>query len=242
MTMSPYRVLVGLDEILDTRFGTLSKIDLLAARELVKKKEYSTRVFDLFESMDARFSDKVFKDLYLKRNEETLSRSLMTDIPLIVGVGLKEVSPMFERGILEGNIEVVVNTYPYVLEDSVHKLLEAALSSFVPVDADIKIIHQDLYKLTPGVLGGVYKEWYCYDLEPWLQIHQKELLSSPMVNTKVVLAKIATSGQMPEVDDEVRCPFRARELIMRQWMDIHYIDVSAFSVNPEFRKKRQYET
>lgn len=238
--MAVYRVLVGLDEILDTRFGTLCKIDREVAKEIIQDDTYIDRLTDNFNELDSRVDLPTYKKLHLTRNEETLSFSLMTDIPLLVGIGLKDLSHMYDRGVLEGNMEVVVNVWPYQLPVEAYRLFEAALDSFVPNQCDIKVINESYYGLTPEVLNSQYREWYCYDIEPWLAIHQNSLMETPVTDTSIHIAKISTSGKLPETVEGVGDAFKARELILKQWLNISYLDVNAFSVNVDFRKRRNF--
>lgn len=232
--MSDYRILVDLDALFDTRIGTLATIDEEMATRVVMDPRYGSRETDVFSKLDSSVDDNVYSDRYLKRDEATLAKSLISDVIFNLGIGLRDLGDVYDRGVMEGGIEVVVNFYPYVLSKEKQDIILDGVGCYLPITTKVKAASYSPWSLSPSSLNGTYSEWYCYDIEPWLAVNSEALLVDRAIDIKVQLPLISTSGVIPEPDEIVPCPFKAREMIMREFIDISYNPVSLFSANVKF--------
>ncbi len=232
--MADYKILVDLDAILDTRIGTLARMDEDVATEIVKSKKYIERLTDRFSSINLLVDDAKYSDLYLKRDERTLAKSLISDVVYTLSLGLQELGGIYDRGIIEGELEVTVNTYPYSLSEDKIKIILDGLGCYLPLHVKVTSVNLSPWHLSSEALSKSYMEWYCYDIEPWLLINTNGLLTNRAPEVKVHLPRISTSGELPERDPLIPCPFKAREMVLREFLDITYNEVSLFSANYEF--------
>ena len=229
MEKKGYRVLVDLDSILDTRLGTIALLSQEAAKALGPSKEYISRETDIFSTLDSRIDDVEFRDRYLKRNEDTLKCSVITDIPYQLGISVKNLTHHVDNGLMGGIIEIVVNTYPYRLSEEVRDLLRLAMQQFIPMPGNVTIEYIDVYALSPSLIKSRYDEWYAYHIDEWLSIHQQSILTSIMKPVLVTLPRLSTTGVIPDSPDVD--PFSAKELIFSTYFRLIHISASYYSYN-----------
>lgn len=234
MSRENYRVLVELDAILDTRLATLGTIDVDLANDLGQSEAYFNRYCDNFSLLDARADDDVFKKRYLHRTAEILQYALMTDVLHLLCIGFNDMLPSIERGISPKDTALEVNMYPYVLDARTKELIEAAILHHIPYEIPVRLVYIDMYQLSPRYLADSYDEWYLYNIEPWLAVHQEEILRRPITKVQIVLPKLSTSGNDPLAESFDMEPFKARELIFKPMMSLNYIDLKYFSYNHGF--------
>lgn len=229
-----YKVLVDLDAILDTRLATLATVDETIANDIGQSEAYLNRYCDNFSVLDPKVDDGVFKDRYLKRNADILKYALMTDVLHLLCIGFNDMLPSIQRGISPKDTVLDVNIYPYVLDSRTKELIEAAILHHIPFEIEVKLVYIDMYNLSPTYLKTAYKEWYVYNIEPWLALHQDELLKRPITSLQVVLPKLSTSGNDPKAESFDMDPFKARELLFKPIINLNYIDLRFFTYNHGF--------
>lgn len=110
---------VDLDSLLDTRFGTLMRMEPKYAIYASGADEYSNRVTDDFRAIFGdEFDLQFYKELYQHRDKSTLFYSRRTDMVTFLR------QQIYRQAILKatgdpriGQLEVVVNYYPYKLDE-----------------------------------------------------------------------------------------------------------------------------
>lgn len=236
MERDGYKVLVDLDTILDTRLGTVGLLDLDIGQSLATNRDYVSRETDMLSKIDPRIDDKLFRDRYLKRNEMTLSKSVMTDIPYHLGLGMEELVKSNDIGLIKGAVEIHINVYPYVLTEDVRRLISLGLKQYIPDPVRVSTVYTDPYGLSPGVLKSKYDEWYAYDIDQWLGIHQDKILTSILKSFIITLPRLSTTGVIPEdVDID---PWSAKELVFSEFFRMVHINASYYTYNYEMTEFR----
>lgn len=229
-----YKVLADLDAILDTRLATLATVNEDVANELGQSEKYFNRYSDYFSQLDTQIDDKVYRDRYLKRNSSILKYALMTDVIHLLCMGFHDMIPSIQRGISPKDTVLEINIYPYVLDERTKELIEAAILHHIPYEITVRLVYIDMHSLSPSYLKGTYDEWYTYDIEPWLVMHQEALLKKPITSVQIVLPKLSTSGNDPQAESFDIDPFKARELLFKTTLSLNYIDLKFFTYNHGF--------
>lgn len=229
-----YRILVDLDALLDTRLATLATMDVELANKVGQSLEYYNRYSDDLSLIDPNVNSNEFKDRYLKRNETILSYALMTDVLHLVCLGLQSMLDNIQRGISPRDTRVEINTAEYRLSQSQRKYIEAAVLHHIPFEVDVKLVSLGLYNLNPAYLRTNYKEWYTYNIEPWLVIHEQDILAKPSTEVQIVLPKLSTSGNDPLAESFEIDPWLARELLFKPHLSLNYVDLRFFTYNHQF--------
>lgn len=235
-----YSILVDLDAILDTRLGTLGVLDEGIGKKMSLSRLYVERETDVFSKIDPNVDDSKYNDLYLKRNENTLRLSVMTDIPYQLGIGLRSLIPQVNNGLIDGNIEIVINTYPYKLSSDIKRLIARGVKMYIEDPVRVVSKYIDVYALTPNSIKDTYDEWYAYDIDQWLAIHQTEILTCKMKKVMITLPRISTSGQMPD-NPEVD-PFSAKELVFSSFFKLVHINASYYTYNHDMTVVRRNQS
>ncbi len=234
MSADHYRVLLDFDALMDTRLATLASIDESLANEVGQTEEYYNRYSDKLSQINEQIDDKVFADRYLKRNKDILQYCLSTDVLQLITLGFNSMMPSIHRGIIPKDVRVVINFYPYRLSKTEMRLIEDMVLQHLPYEVSVESIYLDIYNLTPSNLALNYKEWYTYDIEGWVDLHQKVLLSRPITSVNVILPKLSTSGNDPLAESFDVDPFSARELLFKPYINLNYIDLKYFTYNHKF--------
>lgn len=227
--VSGHGILICLDAILDTRLGAMGVVDPEIGMEIGTSRAYAARMTDVMSDIDSRFNQEMFRKTYLSRGENVLRHSIMTDIPYLIGTGIDKMLPQFDNGLIGGEIFVHVNTYPFKVSDDTKRLIEQGVKRYIPDPVRVTCIYMDMYNLTPSLLNSKYKEWYSYNIEQWISIHEKAILGNLYKNILITLPRISTTGKIP--DDPDLDPFSAVELVFSSFFRCKHISASYFSYN-----------
>lgn len=234
MQRDGYKVLVDLDAILDTRLGALGVVDQEIALDIGQSRGYATRETDKFSDIDKRLDDAKYKDVYLKRGMDVLKMSIMTDIPYQIGIGVRELIPQLDNGLIQGSIEVHINTYPFKLSSEISRLIAQGVKKYIPDPVSVSSVYIDLYSLTPKKMSMKYDEWFAYDIDQWMDFHKGEIIAGVMKNMLVTLPRLSTTGVMPE--DSEMDPFSAKELVFSSFFKCVCIHGCYYSYNHDLSK------
>jgi len=225
------KILVSLDCILDTRIGTLRRIDEELAKRVMLSDTYHTRDVDAFEHI----TKDAFKEAYAKRDEDTLTLSLLTNMHSLlkhfIGVLLKE---NLQKPYYDG-VEIVVNLYPYMLSKDVQDEIRKSISVLVNELAEVTLIDYGLDQLSPYHCKSNYRMMIMYDYNEWLNYNAALFAGTQMPEVSLFVpalyfAEKPTDEKLKELCKDNAHPFEAIEMITAPLIDISLIDVSHFSI------------
>jgi hypothetical protein len=179
MTDDTRRLLIELDVLLDTRLGTMAQYpELQPWVESLLLAGYRQRQSDLFTLLVPEFPQALFNERYSQRNETTLKCARVT--PFVHG--LTEIANNMEKeGIgspFDGDVIVEINTYPYTLSDGVLGMLRDIVAYHLAISTQVATVRVAPEQITPKLLSDRYAALALYDLEGWLAIHAKELMTT----------------------------------------------------------------
>lgn len=227
-------IYVSLDALLDTRFGTLIRLNEDKAINLIKNG-YRDRQSDDWTLIDESIDMSAYQELYDKRDHRTLELSRCSGIvPTLcqMVLELKEAS----KGVpFIDNITIDLNTYPYDCTDEVKRELANVASYLTGGVADVKISYVPLIGLMPDYLDSNYDAVIMYDFNDWLEKHGGALKEKPLPRLTFIAPAIF-HGEIPDDKDldfgdlNTNDPFTATEMALADFLMLRLVDVSKFSV------------
>ena len=228
-------IYLDIDAALDTRIGTLARLNQTLAYHALRK-QYHLRRRDSFDGVD----DKVFEELYAKRDTETLKHSVVTNIfhsirEMIIGAAMADAQR--NRDI---HCTVVLNTWPYTLNSQEVELFREMVKRQLFAQIGVEVVHLSPAELTPTHCSDKYGVMIKYDYYWWLETqHQLGTLvrgaalmhSVKLLVPNIWFSAVLTDEQIDELRNSVgMAPLEEMELMLRQLADAEMIPVSHFSV------------
>ena len=229
------RILISLDALLDTRIGTIARMDQnLALRVL--SQGYHVRKSDFFPGVDKQ----LFDEMYAKRDLETLRISQCTNIVLVIKDFVTSIITSAINTPYIDDCEIVINTYPYDIDEQTIKLIKQALMFWVNRFATIDHVHLSDEELTPSLIKDNYDVLYMYSYEHWLDCQTNNFEKTQITRVDLYVPAISfnhdlTDKMIKDIKDETgQHPFEHLKFAMAPFVNMKPIDVSAFSIfNPE---------
>jgi hypothetical protein len=236
------RALVSLDMLLDTRYGTMSLIDSIAADEVIRLKAYRMRYVDNFEILSkGRIPTAMYEELYKNRNGDNLFFARFTDFIYFLKKDFEEASMKFiDRGVNNLKLGLDINLWPYDdLTAQERTWIVRSIRYHMPPNVDVETVYVTPEQLTPGYVDATYDMMAWYDHEEWLAPHWTmeegrpgALQLKPIPNLVLVTPTIASSGVIPEATSEIQDPFGARSAVFVRHVALTYVPSFYASHNP----------
>jgi hypothetical protein len=223
-------IYVELDTLLDTRLGTIAKINPEIA-ELLANTDYQTRKEDKFEGVDS----EAFKLAYSTRDEETLELSVVTN--MIEFLSSMTVN-LTEQGIVRpyhDGAKVVVNYYPYILSVEVRDELVAVISKWLNGLVPVEVVYITPAELTIGYCKECFSIMIMYDYLSWMNARSEEFItqridSITLYGPAIYFNDMPDTKELEKVTTEVMHPLKAMEFLASPLVGLRLIDISFFSV------------
>lgn len=224
-------ILVTLDSLLDTRLGTIAKINDEVFNKIVLDEKYHTRDTDVFEDIDI----VVYKETYSNRNVETLSKSLLTNIILV----LRDIISGLEKQAImaphNADTSVVINVYPYVLIDEELSEISKAISMHLSDLVKINFINMSPKELTPLYCKSNFAVMIMYDYGEWLETNAELFLVTqiPEITLFIPAIYFINKPTEEELNRLVRAsahPMKALKTLAMGIITLEIIDVTYFSI------------
>lgn len=159
-------IYVELDCLLDTRLALLMTIDMYKAMAVIKQPYYN-RERDAFENFDT----EEFQHYYKNRKKPILKNAVKTPIVSII----KEliIAEMMTGGDTADVVvpKVIVNLYPYELQDIEVSVLLRVIAGCIKDICDIETINIPPEELGPSYFKNNIDSAFMYDPIEWLEIH-----------------------------------------------------------------------
>ena len=234
------RALVELDFVLDTRHGTLRRIDEKLADTLVFSNLYRDRVHDNFDLLTNGVIDRAqYKELYAARDTETLFNSKMTDFIYFLRKDIFQGLKRLDRQVDIDSLEVDINFYPYILTPDESNVIRSCMEHYLPRPTVVNMVRYSPEDLTPTFLDNMYDLVAYYNHEDWLGPNSTEILTSRIPLVTLVTPRIATSGELPPPDKRIKDPFLAREACLLKFIALNYVPTFWACHNPFILQKIQ---
>jgi hypothetical protein len=227
------RALIDIDMILDTRYGTLKRIDEKLADALVLTNLYRDRTDDHFDLITNGAIDREqYKALYAARDSETLFHSKMTDFVYHFRKDINEGLTRIDRKVDIESIEVDINVYPYNLEAHEADVIRASMEHYFQWPAVVNIVRLAPEDLSATYVDNSYELMAYYNHEDWLGPNTQSVIDKRIPLVTMITPRISTSGNVPKPDQQIRDPFATRSAYLVKFLALHFIPTSWACYNP----------
>lgn len=224
-------IYVELDCLLDTRLGTLFRINKKNTINLIMNN-YNQRFIDVFPGYDTN----EYNELYAKRDRKTLLVSPST--PLIFFIE-KYVDSLIDKIYTTPIIDIpklVINTYPYNLTDREINIIISGIAAVSAKKIEITTIRKEIKELTPVVLNNNYIIVFMYEYRLWLEHY-----SENEVLNMVTCPDVTMYGPQLVYDENIQSTeleegFKTIENFTRAVIDLQLLPVGYFSCSLEIDK------
>lgn len=230
------RIMIELDTLLDTRLGVMAQSDILRSWiEPLLEKGYRKRQSDHFPLILPEFPQSAYEQAYSKRNEATLRVARPTRM---VGA-LTELTDTLEKKSIgtpfDGDVIIDVNTYPYVLNDSVKTMLRDIVSLNVSISTVVHTVSYAPIDITPQLLDEHYAAFVIYDIDQWLQLHATALMEQKIPTVTLMtparyIREIPTDKDCTVDERGAVNPFALFEESIADLIAVNFLDTEYFSM------------
>lgn len=225
-------IYVQLDALLDTRIGTLSRINPAVVEDLITNG-YCSRSVDHFDGVDM----EAYRALYAQRNEETLIHALPTEM---INVLREMVDVLSEQSITSPyhkGVKVVVNVHPYSLSAENKVTIQETVTQWIQALAPVEIVTLSDEDLTPEHIYATYTTMIMYDWCNWLKVQAQAFNDRPCNGVVLYVPQIHffANGEtyredIKKMTEEIANPMDALKLITAQMFTLELTDTSVFSI------------
>lgn len=168
---------VELDCLLDTRLGTLAKINPGADVAVIESGKYYQRYEDNFSAL-VNIPKEVFDHHYGHRDKETLKLSRTTLVYKLINDAMSDNYLKFMQNIIDHPPTLHVNIYPYELTADESAELKALLSNIM-ISYSVKIIRENPETLPPWKLLRRFGNAWMYNFDDYIRPFYRELEKRP---------------------------------------------------------------
>lgn len=231
MSAPTQKIFVELDCILDTRLGTIARINEQAAIDILNNNYHSRDTDDFSQYID----NEKFKELYEDRDGITLEYSSATSCLHLIETMCRELLVNTAVNPNHSGAELVINLYPYVMENHVIETLINAIRIWIGTNVIITTVN-----LAPEYISAIYcknniSTMFMYNYERWLNKHIESfkdvnLKEMTMYVPAIYHNKKPTSEEMESLLAKGPHPFIELELLLKPVLDFNIIDIRIFSV------------
>lgn len=168
------KVYIDFDSIFDIRMAIVNALDPELAVRIANNENYLTRLSDDLSYLDGRFDKEAFNDLYAKRGSLGLTDMATTAVLDELFIERCERDKAIAQGLDLPKETLVVNVYPFELDNESKLALKESLQSTLEYDAcEVISMLPDL--LTASFFRDGFSRVIMYDFNQWLEMHVEEL-------------------------------------------------------------------
>lgn len=226
-------VFIELDALLDTRISVLMSLGDSALSSAIDGG-YHTRPADIFPKVD----NEQFKLRYAERDKSVLASAVVTPMAIM----LKEFCLETLRNIINTPFhrqpKVIVNVYPYKLEEDEINTIISAIKAITEDMADIEAVYMPYEEITPLYVKRDLSVMVMYDYAKWLEAHSVSGAFKRTTCPEVVLFAPAIYfkpvARYPSADEN---PFEAVEQLAAPLISLKLIPIEKFSMVVKATKK-----
>lgn len=226
------RILVELDAVLDTRLGVLMQ---MGVGEQALALNYRQRRSDRWNELGLTVDQAEFDRRYAARDIYTLAASRPTNITYLLNQITEYLSKLRLNAPMYETCEVILNTYPYDLDQGVLDEIVVAVGVWVSMECTVTTINLPTEAVTPKWLMENTEGYVLYDFNQWLVLHEDGLKTHRMPRNMVMAPKLYWNETPEEDTVEVDGmgmvnPFAAVELALLEYLGLNFQDPEFFSL------------
>jgi len=234
MPNKTYGIYLPLDCVLDTRLGCLyQNFGESISVQMAVSKKYASRKEDSF----AHITREQFKQVYDKRDKQTLANSISTK--LIDYIRETCLSVKYRVSAAQENKDPVIflNLYPYKdISEEEREVIKKYLSMQFANPVEIKIIDMPDRELNYLYVTSNFDIMFMYDYGPFIDTHIKDVESKKFQKITLFGPGIFHNG-LPdkETDEKIRktnmSPWKLVEISLSAAIEVRLIDIDFFNAN-----------
>lgn len=226
-------ILVGLDELLDTRLGTIARLRQEAALSTLENG-YHDRKQDSFQFVDMQ----QYRDLYTQRDSTTLSLSMCTGVIQL----LRELAVTLTEQAIETprhtGAKIVVNLHPYsenLTVEEKDEILKAVKVWLGGTMTEVILDSISPESLTPELLKAMnVASMFMYHHDEWMEAQTRafETTRVPEITLfgPALYSITPTEEQLAKEIKEAAHPLVALEMLASPLVHLQLIPVKHFSI------------
>ncbi|WDS62240.1 hypothetical protein [Pseudomonas phage D6] len=231
------RILIGIDELLDTRLGVIANISQEAAKLLVNNPGYWERDFDDWPKLtNGLVTKEAFEKAWAERGGDnsaaTINASFETGLAPFLYQMLAEADINMMDGMTRSSDEIglAINTAPYVMSPSERATMIEIIQLKYGRELNVKLVDYTIEELTVERLADEFGAMIIYDFANWFKIHHVAIVGVLMPDFNIVHPKLFDMDPSELTLEEKRHEFVKFRSFTQHNMDINWIDARYFSL------------
>lgn len=235
--MSLKRIITPLDIHLDTRLGTIQRINPEAAKVIVNNPEYWLRENDFWDIFSGGLvTNAEFTKAYAERGGEntiaTLSASVRTGIvPFIIRLFADDhINRLNNMADPLSEVSLTINYWPYVLDSEELTWLEDIMHTLYGKSVIIEFVSISMEDLTPDNLNANFAACVMYEFPEWIKLHKTALEKVKLNCFNFIAPKIFEQDVSELPIDQKQASLNAFRMLNLLHMDFEFIDAKYFSL------------
>lgn len=225
------KIYIDLDSLLDTRLGTVSKLNPEAAIQAIQGDRYWDREHtDWHELSNGYLSNEQFNDAWEHRDKETLRESVMTSILAVLGRVLAEYHQNMKEGMATDEVAVEVNVAPYPFDDEEMEELAEILKLNTYKDLPVFFISRPLDELTPEFIREHYDAMILFEFHRWVRLQHVALTKCHCRDVTFIVPRLFERKPERLTDEQKRDEFVAFRLGFLDHLELEFVDPAWFSM------------
>jgi hypothetical protein len=235
-------ILLSLDEVLDTRLGTLHCIDRKYPK-IMLANNWHDRIGDreILEYCD--LSNDEYMEAYGRRGKNVLKHSVITNIVTYIARELAiDITNFPELEEMDSSPGLLLNIYPYNLNKEEKKTFSFLLHRLMPFLGSVDLINVAPKYITPRFIHDKSIYYYFnYDGVKWLNLICDELLEFPLTRLKLYMPALEQINAEPVTQDIAKeagdvNKFDLIGTVWSMYITIQYLPAEMFSI---YKHKRE---
>jgi len=231
------RILLGIDELLDTRLGVIANISQEAAAKLVSNPGYWERDFDDWEKLtDGMITKAAFDEAWANRGGENSAATINASFETGLAPFLYQMLAEADINMMDGmtrqadEIGLAVNTAPYTMSPSERATLIEIIQLKYGSELNVKLVEYTIEELTIERLADEFGAMIIYDFANWFKLHHVAIVGTLMPDFNIVHPKLFDRDPSELTLEEKRHEFVKFRSFTQHNMDINWIDARYFSL------------
>lgn len=226
------KCLVQLDALMDTRLGTLKRINPDSA-ELIRTSWYHKRTSDQFDRNGSKINQAAYTALYSARDEETLKLSMMTQLPKYLMTLIARLTTTQGMPLLSQQFKVDINYYPYDLSEQVLAAIQVAMETYTNGAAEINMVFYAPEDLSVTMVKSCYDIVFLYDFNEWLMQHTAEFEKAQIPEVRFVAPKLYLKdvpAQLLEKVNHEEYVWEQMSMVFMGLVGVVFMDANLYSI------------
>ncbi len=237
-------IMIELDSLFDTRLATIFSFGVETTTTAFDEQYYN-RQMDKFDGIDR----EVFQTRYRERTKAVLKDPLPTPMLQFVRQFVLETNASIYSTPHHMAAKVIINTYPYQLNESEELTILRTLTALLKGQADVEIVHMSFEELTPKYVKQNLSVLVLYEYHRWIEIHAVSNAFKHVTCPEVTLiGPMIIHGDLPTAENIKECkelnitPYQAVELVASPLIGLKLLPIEHFSMAARVKKRQSTTT